>query len=138
MVIYETCVSPSSSFINLGCIFYLPPCLYIPLMKSRFFIILLCICGPACLICEIQVIISYRLIHMKEEAWKKSSRSRLSTKEAFKIKVDCTRQFFFLGLVHDHLVWYIYIYMIYVDVLIGMCTICISLYIYTCYMRPTY
>ena len=32
---------------------------------------------------------------MKEEAWKKSSRSRISTKEAFKLKVDCLRQFFF-------------------------------------------
>ena len=61
---------PPPLLINLGCIFYLPPSLYIPLMKSRFLIILLCICGPACPICEIQVIISYRLIHMKEEVWK--------------------------------------------------------------------
>ena len=75
---------------------------------------------------------------MKEEAWKKSSRSRISTKEAFKIKVDCLRQFFFLGLVHDHPVWYIYIYMIYVDVLIGMCTICTSLYIYIHMLNETY
>ena len=63
---------------------------------------------------------------MKEEAWKKSSRSRIPTKEAFKIKKDCLMQF--LGLVYDHPVWYIYIYMIYVDVLICMCTICTSLY----------